>query len=132
MMLLILLAARFFAWDQVRAAYFGHGGYNAQIAAGPEGVHIGFRRTRPEWRLTIVPPQWHWSRIDWPFTKLSSLCCADHDWWILPGLWIGAGRQGFGDYFDVILPNWLALPLCLLFPRAVVPPSPSRARAAAI
>jgi len=29
---------------------------------------------------------------------------------------MGAGRQGFVDYIDVILPNWLTMPLCLLFP----------------
>jgi len=49
-------------------------------------------------------------------SALARTCCGDHDWWIIPGLWMGAGRQGFVDYIDVILPNWLTMPLCLLFP----------------
>ena len=46
---------------------------------------------------------------------LAGQCCGDPERWILPGLWIGAGRQAFVDYFDVILPNWLTMPLCLIF-----------------
>jgi hypothetical protein len=115
MLLIVLIAARPLAWDQLRCVYFGYGGYNAMLDAGPEGVHIGLRRTMAPWRV-LGSARWHSSTRVWPADTLSSLCCGDHDWWILPGLWMGAGRQAFVDYVDVILPNWLTMPLCLLLP----------------
>jgi len=72
MLLIILIAARLLTRDQVRGVYFGYGGYNIQLDAGPEGVHIGFRRTILPWRPPLASSQWHGSVSDWAIVEVRS------------------------------------------------------------
>src|SRR5687767_5103362 len=100
------------AWREVRWLQFGYGGHFSVVVAGSEGIHISLRRTSAVWSLASGSrARWHASSRWWPAeTPLQTFCIRrDHDRWILPGLWMGAGRDAFVDYFDVILPNWLTM-----------------------
>src|SRR5690349_675738 len=103
----LLISARVAAWARDVELDVAHAGSSLRMAAGPEGIYLGWRRG---WFLpagvpsTPSPAQWWWSsRVNLtPSNGLEAICIVrGHDWWIAPGVWLGYGRDHFVDYFDL-------------------------------
>jgi hypothetical protein len=130
MLAILLLAARLLAWGRIGEVNVGPGRSYFRAAAGPEGIYLGWRRRLPsdlahfgpyddagdDWGIA-KPSPWWWSGRIWPGDDLQLMCIrTTHEWWIAPGLWLGYGRDLMVDYFDVILPFWMLIPLSLALP----------------
>ena len=116
--MIITLTARIAARNQIQEIDIGYGRTSFRIGGGSEGLYIGVRRTRA---IILAPagfvPHWWGNLRQTQPNDLPNLCIQrEHDWWVLPGLWIGAGRDYIVDYADLILPYWLVLPAALAMP----------------
>ena len=115
-LLLTLAAAIVASRGQLRIALIGYGRSALAVGARDGGVALQLR-----WRHTLRagdhrPAGWRafTSSADAP---LEAMCIRTiGDGWVLPGLWLGAGRDTYVHGVDVLLPPWLTIPSCLLFP----------------
>ena len=116
--LVALVAATFTCRGRVRIARLHYGDGSVAVGARDGSVALQLRRTH-----TPGPESFNRTHVN-AYTvgyasPLVSLCITDHgDRWLLPGLWLGAGRDTYVHYLDILLPPWLTLPATLLLPAA--------------
>jgi hypothetical protein len=116
-LLLTLLAAALISRDRVRIAQIGCGGASVAVGARYGSVALQLRRRHTFGGLQ-VPAGWRAFTTSYSSSSpLAAMCIRQHgERWLLPGLWLGAGRDTYVHYADVLFPPWLTIPACLILP----------------
>jgi hypothetical protein len=122
--LLALVAGIVTSGGDVRMATgFGRQGRFGAVGIAEDGVCISLRRTNALWRARVgarvgAPPV-RWGYVNRVADSPLTVMCIKpqgKEWWIAPGVWLGAGRDTYVDYLDLILPHWLLMPACGVLP----------------
>ena len=128
-----LLAAALASRHRIRIAHIGYGDAFLAVGAHRGDLALQLRRRHTPGRFAPLRRGFDAFTTSYSAGPLTALCIRQHgDRWLLPGLWLGAGRDTYVHYADVLLPVWLTLPACLLLPAAWYSGRPRHARGFAV
>ena len=114
-----LLAATLASQKRIRIARVGYGDAFVAVGAHRGDIALQLRRRHTPGGIAPLHSGFDAFTTSYSAGPLTAMCIRQHgDRWLLPGLWLGAGRDTYVHYADVLLPAWLTMPTCLLLPLA--------------